>query len=84
MHDFCCSPHSRMGKLMILSGMSSCKYVFGVVDFCSDCCCFGSLLLQVEPGEGKKDAAKETGKGEIWREASIIDEVVLVFEFFFG
>jgi hypothetical protein len=58
--------------------------VFAVVDLCSDCCCFGSLLLQEEPGEGKKDAAKETGKGEIWREASIIDEVVLVFEFFFG
>lgn len=43
--------------------------MFLVVDFCSDCCCFGSLMLQEEPGEGKKDAAKATGKGKTWREA---------------
>ncbi|OEL29267.1 hypothetical protein BAE44_0009710, partial [Dichanthelium oligosanthes] len=50
----------------VLSGVvkkSSCKNLFVVVDFCSDCCCFGSLMLQEEPGEGKKDAAKATGKG---------------------
>jgi len=40
-----------------------------LVDFCSYCCCFGSLMLQEEAGEGKKDAAKVTGKGKTWREA---------------
>jgi hypothetical protein len=44
------------------------KNVFIVVDFCSDCRCFASLMLQEEPGEGKKDAAKATGKGKTWRE----------------
>lgn len=48
---------------------SSCKDVFAVVDFSSDCCCFGFLMPQEEPGEGKKDAAKATGKGKTWREA---------------
>jgi hypothetical protein len=43
-------------------------FVVVVVDFCSDGCCFGSLMLQEEPGEGKKDAAKATGKGKTWRE----------------
>lgn len=61
-----------------------CENMFVAVDFGSDCCCFGSFPLQEEPGEGKKDAAKATGKGETWREASIIVEVVPGFEFFFG
>ncbi|TVU48497.1 hypothetical protein EJB05_08135 [Eragrostis curvula] len=52
------------GKVDDFRQISSCMNVSVVVDFGSDCCCFGSLLLQEEPGEGKKDAAKATGKGD--------------------
>jgi hypothetical protein len=69
-----------MAKLMILNGHRIARMCCSR----SDCCCFGSLLLQEEPEEGKKDPTKATGKGETWREARIIVEVVLGFEFFFG
>jgi len=56
--------------MMLISRKSPCKNVFLVVDFCSDCCFFASSMLQEETGEGKKDAAKATGKGKTWREAT--------------